>query len=238
MTETFSVDTNISINPIGFVQSPFSEKFAIPRQSSLVHNGIFYLRFYKPFNTPQAFMGIEEFSHLWVCFLFHQVPIKKFAPMVRPPRLGGNTQKGVFATRSPFRPNRIGLSVVKLLAVEEHNNEIALRIEGADLVDKTPILDIKPYIKFVDSITDANSGYATVPPKILPVDFTNIALEKIKATQIPNFKELITEVLGQDPRPAYLHGQDSAHCHGMMLYNINIIWQVCNNRFMVLDLEL
>jgi tRNA-Thr(GGU) m(6)t(6)A37 methyltransferase TsaA len=226
------------IKPIGYISSPFSEKFAIPRQSSLVHHGLFYIKFYKPYSNPQAFEGIEDFSHLWLIFLFDKIPEKEFSPMVRPPRLGGNAQKGVFATRSPFRPNRIGLSVVKLLEVIKTANEVSLRIEGADLLDKTPILDVKPYIKFVDSIDDAKSGYANEPPSLMKVEFSKIALEKIQNTKIAQFKELIIEVLSQDPRPAYRHRTDSdSKSYGVLLYGINVIWCVINNIILVTDLN-
>lgn len=232
-----SNSSSITIEPIGYIKSPFSEKFTVPRQSSLVSHGEFFIHFYKPYDNPQAFIGLEEFSHIWLIFEFDKIPQKEFAPMVRPPRLGGNEQKGVFATRSPFRPNRLGLSVVKLIKVINQNNKITLQIEGADLVDGTPIIDIKPYIKFVDSIENAQSGFAKEAPQKLVVNFLEIALEKINNTKIPQFKELIIDVLSQDPRPSYKKNETSDRVYGVLLYNINVLWKVKNNEIIVIDLE-
>lgn len=230
-------NSDFSIKSIGYVESPFDEKFAIPRQSSLIHSGRFILHFYSPFNTKHAFEGIEEFSHLWVTFLFHEVPEnKEFTPKVRPPRLGGNISKGVFATRSPFRPNRLGLSVVRLIKViEEDNGTAALQIEGVDVVNGTPIIDIKPYIKFVDSIPEAVSGFAQLPPPQMSVCFSDKALHDIQETKIPCFKELILEVLAQDPRPAYKHKTDSENReYGVFLYGYNVKWVIKNNEAVVI----
>jgi tRNA-Thr(GGU) m(6)t(6)A37 methyltransferase TsaA len=229
---------NKLITPIGYVKSPFKDKFGIPRQSGRVPSLEGEIIFYKPYSTPEAFRCLNEFSHVWVIFGFNKANSEKWKATVRPPRLGGNERVGVFATRSPFRPNRIGLSVVKLLEVIKTANEVSLRIEGADLLDKTPILDVKPYIKFVDSIDDAKSGYANEPPSLMKVEFSKIALEKIQNTKIAQFKELIIEVLSQDPRPAYRHRTDSdTKSYGVLLYGINVIWCVINNIILVTDLN-
>ena len=246
------------IEPIGYIKSPFAEKFAVPRQSVLIHNGIFKVIFYPPYDNEQAFVGLEEFSHIYLVFLFHlnknlntvtnllenskrvsvqleeksslsHSPINKnFTPMVRPPRLGGNKFKGVFATRSPNRPNNIGLSCVKLLEIKNNNGKISLIIEGADLVNNTPIIDIKPYIGFVDSIKDARSGYATVEPPKIDVLFSDEVLEQLSNISIENFKEFISEVLSQDPRPAYKQKSqsDSERVYGVQLYDYNVQWKM------------
>jgi hypothetical protein len=153
---------------------------------------------------------------------------KNFIPMVRPPRLGGNKLKGVFATRSPNRPNNIGLSCVKLLEIKNNNGKISLIIEGADLVNNTPIIDIKPYIGFVDSIKDARSGYATVEPPKIDVLFSDEVLEQLSNISIENFKEFISEVLSQDPRPAYKQKSqsDSDRVYGVQLYDYNVQWKM------------
>lgn len=246
------------IEPIGYIKSPFAEKFAVPRQSVLIHNGVFEVIFYPPYDNEQAFVGLEEFSHIYLVFLFHLnknlntvinllekreqnsnqldtklslsfSSIKKdFTPMVRPPRLGGNKFKGVFATRSPNRPNNIGLSCVKLLEVKNNNGKVSLIIEGADLVNNTPIIDVKPYIGFVDSIKDAKSGYATVEPTKIEVVFSEEVLGFLSNISIANFKELISEVLSQDPRPAYKQKSltDTERVYGVQLYDYNVQWKM------------
>lgn len=246
------------IEPIGYIKSPFAEKFAVPRQSVLIHNGVFEVIFYSPYDNEQAFVGLEEFSHIYLVFLFHLnkslntvinllekseqnsnqldtksslsfSSIKKdFTPMVRPPRLGGNKFKGVFATRSPNRPNNIGLSCVKLLEVKNNNGKVSLIIEGADLVNNTPIIDVKPYIGFVDSIKDAKSGYATVEPPKIEVVFIEEVLGILSNISIANFKELISEVLSQDPRPAYKLKSltDTERVYGVQLYDYNVQWKM------------
>ncbi len=228
-----------SITPIGYIESPFDEKFAVPRQSSLIQHGNFFIHFYEPYCNEQAFSGIDEFSHLWVTFLFDLVPLQQhFAPMVRPPRLGGNVQKGVFATRSPFRPNRLGLSVVELEKVVLLDNKVSLKIKGIDVVNNTPVVDIKPYIKFVDAIPNACSGFASEPPPQLPVIFTEQALQKIAIFAIPEFQDIISDVLAQDPRPAYRHAcLSEERVYGVSLCRHNVLWQVQQGKVIVLDIE-
>jgi tRNA (adenine37-N6)-methyltransferase len=171
-------------------------------------------------------------------FFFHQVPEnKKFSTKVRPPRLGGNITKGIFATRSPFRPNRLGLSVVRLLKVDYDSQKgISLIIEGADVVNGTPIIDVKPYIKFVDSIPNADSGFAETPPPEILVGFTDNSIDEILKTRIPNFKDFIAELLAQDPRPAFKRVADSLDReYGVSLYGYNVKWVVKNNKAIVIS---
>ena len=137
---------DIMMKPVGFIHSPYNDKFAVPRQPRLAPSAVCVLEFYPPYDTENAFEGIDGFSHLHLIFLFDRVCYEEFKPRVRPPRLGGNTYVGVFATRSPFRPNRIGMSIVKLERVIRQKGRVKLVISGADLVDGTPVLDIKPYI--------------------------------------------------------------------------------------------
>lgn len=229
----------LSFAPVGWVESPFAEKFAVPRQSALVRHGIFRIRFHPPYNVADAFTGIEGFSHLWVLFNFDRIPESQgFQPRVRPPRLGGNRTVGVFASRSPFRPNRIGLSLVKLRETGEDSQGFYLSISGADLVTGTPVLDIKPYIRFTDSVPDAISGFAEEPPVNMEVVFTPEAERAVEASGIPEFRELIAEVLAQDPRPAYRHGiSDDDRIYGVQLYDRNVRWRVSGNRAEVIAAE-
>lgn len=228
----------VTISPVGFIRTPFDEKFAVPRQSSLVHHGHFEIFFYPPYDCEEAFNGIDEFSHLWITFLFDRIPEDPvFRPMVRPPRLGGNTFKGVFATRSPFRPNRTGLSVVRLVEVKRYNGRVSLIIDGADMVNNTPVIDVKPYIKFFDSVPDAVSGFALEAPKMHKVVFSEKAMLQIKDSGVSDFKELIEEVLSQDPRPAYRTQQTDERVYGVGLCGFDVKWQARAEVIHVLYLE-
>ena len=164
---------NVSINIIARMRSDFSTKFGIPRQSGLVEELRSTIVFEPEYRNPDALRGIEDFTHLWIIWQFSEAVRTEWSPTVRPPRLGGNTRMGVFATRSPFRPNNLGLSCVKLLGVEqtqEHGNVI--HVAGADLMDGTPIFDIKPYIPYADAHPDASGGFTdTAGDFILKVDF-------------------------------------------------------------------
>lgn len=233
-------DLSFTVKPIGYIESPFDEKFAVPRQSALVHHGRFILHFYEPYDDEQAFVGIDDFSHIWITFIFDRIPENsKFNARVRPPRLGGNIYKGVFATRSPFRPNRIGLSVVKILSVVNDNGKISIEIEGADLVNGTPIIDIKPYINFTDTVEYARSGYAEDLPPTVDVIFSDEALkslETIQCDECEEFKELIADVLSQDPRPAY-KADDEDREYGVLLYGYNVKWKMIDNQVFVTNVD-
>ncbi|RUO21296.1 tRNA (N6-threonylcarbamoyladenosine(37)-N6)-methyltransferase TrmO [Aliidiomarina iranensis] len=214
--------------PIGYIESPYRQKFAIPRQPGLVPSARGVIHFYDDFIHADCIRGIEDFSHLWLTFVFHETAAQGWKPLVRPPRLGGNARKGVFATRSTFRPNPIGLSVVELLAVEKKQ----LIIRGLDLLHGTPILDIKPYLPYSDSIGNALGGYADDKPTSgMSVSFSpeaeNTILQQQKA--FPELQQLITEVLQQDPRPGYQREQNWEKEYGMHLYEFNIKWRVIGN---------
>lgn len=227
-----------TIEPIAYIKSCFPEKFGIPRQSLLCPSAVGQLILLPAFNLKEAVEGLEQASHLWLTFIFHQHVNRQWKPKVRPPRLGGNKKLGVFATRTSFRPNNMGLSVVKLDRIEyvskqkdkQKDQQIILHVSGIDLLDGTPIVDIKPYVPYADIVLDASNTIAPAPPALLPVifletlldSFDNLKVDKnIKNTD--GFKKLICEVLQQDPRPAYQE-IDSKRIYSMYLYDFDIKW--------------
>nr|WP_218059108.1 tRNA (N6-threonylcarbamoyladenosine(37)-N6)-methyltransferase TrmO [Gilliamella apicola] len=229
-----------SINPIGIIHSPYNEKFAVPRQPNLVLAGQGELHLLPPFNDPNCIKGLEQFSHLWLLFQFHQIDPKKWRLTVRPPRLGGNKTLGVFATRSPFRPNHIGLSAVELKDIVLEKKQIILKLGSLDLIDGTPIIDIKPYLPYCDSYPEANAGYAqSVPEQKLTVEFSTSALNQLAIYQNkhPQLAELITQVIAQDPRPAYKQSNLDQQTYGITLYHFNIKWQITNQQATVIDID-
>lgn len=188
------------MEPIAHICSPYAEKFGVPRQSGLAPHVESLLIFTPEYRNADYVRGLQDFSHLWLIWGFHCHAGAEVHPTVRPPRLGGNTRVGVFATRSPFRPNGLGLSAVRLLAVEPGPT---LRLGGADMVDGTPVYDIKPYLPYADAIPDAVGGFAAATPRReLQVRFPAELPEGLS----PDWLEALREVLTQDPRPAY---QDS-----------------------------
>ena len=208
---------------IGVLRSPFREKFGIPRQPGLVPEAESTLVLYPPFNTEECLRGLEEFSHLWLSFIFHATAEQGWQASVRPPRLGGNETRGVFATRSMFRPNPIGLSVVELLEVMDGEKGKILRLRGADVLDGTPILDIKPYIPYADALPQARGGFAPEKPATLTVQWSERAENDANSlTVTENLRALIDAVLAQDPRPAYRQQQNDTHEYGVWLENINV----------------
>ncbi len=219
--------------PIGIIHSPYGEKFSVPRQPNLVSQGKGILRLLPPYNTPDSVRGLDQFSHLWLLFQFHQIKQNKVQTMVRPPRLGGNERVGVFASRSTHRPNPIGLSKVKLEKIEYKNNEVLLYLGSIDLIDSTPIFDIKPYIAYADSEVNAKSGFAQQKPnKKLLVTFTKeveqavISCQKFAKYHIDDPITFIQEVIAQDPRPAYQQGKLTERVYGMLLAECNIRWKI------------
>lgn len=199
------MEQTYSMQVIARMRSDFSSKFGVPRQSGLVNSLRSTIVFEPEFRNADALRGIEGFSHLWLVWVFDRAVREQWSPTVRPPRLGGNTRMGVFATRSPFRPNPIGLSCVKLESVEQTADGPVLHILGADLVDGTAILDIKPYIPYADCHVDAIGGFAAAPAgAVLDVVIPDDLLEQIPADR----QEALRGVLAQDPRPHY---QDDPH---------------------------
>ena len=192
---------DVTIKPIARMRSDFSTKFGIPRQSGLVSELRSTIVFEPEYRNDDALRGIEDFSHLWIIWQFSEAVRDGWSPTVRPPRLGGNTRMGVFATRSPFRPNNLGLSCVKLLGVEHTvDHGTVIHVGGGDLMDGTPIFDIKPYIPYSDSHLDATGGFTdTAGDFLLKVEFPDSLLQKIPEDK----RDAAIGVLSHDPRPSY-----------------------------------
>ncbi len=197
---------------IARVHSDFPSKFGVPRQSGLVEDLTSTLVFEPEFRSEDALRGLEGFSHLWLVWVFHQAARREWSPTVRPPRLGGNARMGVFATRSPFRPNPIALSAVRLDGMERTEAwGTVLRLRGADLVDGTPVLDVKPYLPYADCIPDALGGFAAAPAApALAVDIPPDLLERVP----PERRRALRGVLAQDPRPRYQEDPDRVYGFG------------------------
>jgi tRNA (adenine37-N6)-methyltransferase len=195
-----------SLNVIAKLRTCYTDKFGVPRQSGLVPAAWGIIEFEPAYRRAEAVRGIEEFSHLWLITQFHLVNEEPTALTVRPPKLGGNERRGVFATRSPFRPNRLTLSVVKLDRVELDGDKVPrLFVSGVDLVDGTPVFDIKPYICYADSIPEARSSFATTPPPPVPV------LWECQSSVPEEVRVIIDQSLAQQPQPAYHDDSDRAY---------------------------
>jgi tRNA-Thr(GGU) m(6)t(6)A37 methyltransferase TsaA len=217
-----SVEPVYSMQVIARMHSDFPSKFGIPRQSGLVDTLESTLVFEPPFRNPDALRGLEGFSHLWLLWGFSESRQAQWSPTVRPPRLGGNVRMGVFATRSPFRPNPIGLSSVRLERIEQTDRFGAvLHLRGADLMDGTPIFDIKPYLPYSDSHPDAVGGFASVPAgAVLEVRIPPELLDRVPFER----RDALRGVLAQDPRPSYQ--QDPARIYGFSFAGLEVHFQV------------
>ncbi|WDE16997.1 tRNA (N6-threonylcarbamoyladenosine(37)-N6)-methyltransferase TrmO [Acinetobacter schindleri] len=234
--------TELTIPVIGIMKSPYKEKFGIPRQPNLVEVEA-YIEMQAPYNDLLAFEGIEEFSHLWLLWQFHDNKNQensKFRPQVRPPRLGGNQKIGVFATRSMYRPSPIGLSVVKLKEVKKVGKTVRVYVTGSDLLDGTPIVDIKPYIHYSDAVMEAQSGYAQEEPVRKYVVWSEQAeLEREQLVQTKGLSEQVirelAEVLSLDPRPAYQ--EDPERIYGMHFADFNIKFIVNETSVLIVEIE-
>lgn len=222
-----------SMRVIARIHSDFSTKFGVPRQSGLVDALESTIVFEPEFRNADALRGLEGFSHLWLVWVFDQAIRDNWSPTVRPPRLGGNQRMGVFATRSPFRPNPIALSSVKLAGIEQTDEYGAvLKIRGADLMDGTPILDIKPYIPYADSHPDAVGGFASAPAgETLEVVIPPDLLECIPE----NRREALRGVLAQDPRPHYQN--DPERVYGFGFAGLEVKFSVDGTRLTVSDIQ-
>ena len=216
---------------IARIRSDFPEKFGIPRQSGLVPELRAKIVFEPEFRNADALRGIEGFSHLWLIWQFSAAVRETWSPTVRPPRLGGNERVGVFATRSPFRPNAVGLSCVKLegVAHEEGSGDVLI-VSGADLMDGTPIYDIKPYLPYADAHPEARGGFAPSPKETVAVDCPPELLAALPEGQ----REALLGVLAQDPRPQYQH--DPERVYGMSFGGWDVKFRVCGKRLEVLSL--
>ena len=234
------MDSTYILKPIGIIHSCFKEKFGIPRQSGLVAAAQATLEILPPFDQDEAFKGLEAFSHVWLIFVFHGIPNGKWQPTVRPPRLGGNRRTGVFATRSGFRPNPIGMSAVGLTKICRVEGKLILYLSGIDLLDQTPVLDIKPYLPYADMIPRACGGFANDPPHpSLTVEFTDQSRQTCMELEktYPGLSELIEQVLQADPRPAYMRSGSRRTEFGMRLYDFNIRWSVRQQTIVVQTIE-
>ena len=219
----------VNIQVVARMHSDFATKFGIPRQSGLVEELRSTIVFEPEFRNPDALRGIEDFSHLWIIWQFSEAVRQGWSPTVRPPRLGGNTRMGVFATRSPFRPNNLGLSSVRLLGVE-HTAKLGtvLHVGGADLMDGTPIFDIKPYIAYGDSHPDAKGGFTdTAGAFLLEVEFPQKLLEKLPEDK----REAAMGVLSHDPRPSYQ--RKAGRIYGLTFAGFDIRFQVADDKLIV-----
>jgi tRNA-Thr(GGU) m(6)t(6)A37 methyltransferase TsaA len=224
---------NIQINPIARIRSDFSTKFGIPRQSGLVEELHATIIFEPEFRNADALRGIEGFSHLWLIWQFSEAVRTEWSPTVRPPRLGGNTRMGVFATRSPFRPNNLGLSCVRLLGVEETDEYgTVVHVGGADLMNGTPIFDIKPYIPYTDCQPEATGGFTdTADDFLLEVDFPATLLQRLPESK----RQAALAVLSHDPRPSYQ--RKSGRIYGLTFAGFDIRFTVEEKLLTVVGVE-
>lgn len=238
--DVMHADPHYCFRPIGVIRSCFTENFGIPRQAGLVPDARARLELAAPFASADALRELDGFSHLWVLFIFHGEWEEPWWPLVRPPRLGGNTKVGVFASRSPRRPNPIGLSAVRLLGIEHSGESLALELGGVDLLDGTPVLDIKPYVPYADAIADARAGYAAEAPlPALRVEFSLQAQRQcaVYEARYPNLAALITQMLTLDPRPAYCTDIGGARTFGCRLLDMDVKWNVTDKTVTVLVIE-
>jgi len=229
---------------IGSITSCYKEKFGIPRQPNLVSSAQAELILNQTF-TEESVRGLDDFSHIWISFVFHASfttrQAQDWKPMVRPPRLGGNKKVGVFASRSMFRPNPMGLSVVELVGIDYRKSGVVLKLRGSDLMDGTPVLDIKPYLPYVDAIPKAKGGFAQNNPEIkYVVEFSEKAKhESQQASErlTQNIELLIQQILQLDPRPSYQQSTDESRVYSMRLCDFDLKWvYLDDNKIKVLAL--
>lgn len=255
LPDTLKNPVAVHLEPIGVIHTCFKEKFGIPRQPNLAARAPGMLEFFPEFAKSEAVRGLEQFSHIWLVFVFHKAVKKdgKWSPMVRPPRLGGNKKVGVFASRSPFRPNPIGMSCVRLDSIESTPKGPVLYLAGVDILDQTPVLDIKPYLPYSDRLPTARDGFAPAPDnKTCQVGFSDTAATQIREREktIPNLLSIITQVLENDPRPAYCNAHftnlkrdirtdvpGDNRVYGTRLFDFDLKWQAAGNKIRVLCLD-
>ena len=221
-----------TIRPVAVYRGDLPEKFGLPRQAGIVRELEGLVVFEPPYRNPDALRGLEGFSHLWLIWQFSETLREPFSPTVRPPRLGGNTRLGVFATRSPFRPNGLGLSCVELAAVEQRAElGPVLRVRGADLMDGTPIFDLKPYLPYADCHPEASAGFAPDPGAALAVVFPEALLAAIPADK----RAALRGVLANDPRPRYQH--DAARVYHLRFAGFELDFTVRDGVVTVTDVR-
>jgi tRNA-Thr(GGU) m(6)t(6)A37 methyltransferase TsaA len=235
--DSMSDSSSYCFTPIGTIHSPFKEKFGIPRQPGLMPSAEARLELLPPYDRDEALRGLEAFSHLWIIFVLHGIEREEWRPTVRPPRLGGNERVGVFATRSTHRPNPIGLSVVELTGIVRESGRLFLELRNVDLMDGTPVLDIKPYVAYADHVAQARSGFAPDAPSAMEVHFSAQAEQRCAelALRYPHLRHFIGEMLRLDPRPSY---QNSAgRRYGVHIYDLNVVWHFEGEALWVDDIE-
>lgn len=242
---TYSEGFNFS--PIAIVESPFTNKYGVPRQPSLAIAAMGKIKFKNDPDLTTALKTLEQFSHLWVIFVFHEHGGKNWKPSIRPPRLGGKEKVGVLASRSPHRPNPIGMSVVKIESIDLSTKSGAeIVISGLDLLNGTPVLDVKPYIPYADIVTDATSGWASAEIKKYPIELSKEAqISLISLSELnPSFKLLMLQVLEIDPRPAFQKRENPIEAeaseglrYGIEIMGIEIKYQIFNQGLLVLSLQ-
>jgi tRNA-Thr(GGU) m(6)t(6)A37 methyltransferase TsaA len=227
--------------PIGIVRSCYTDKFGIPRQPGLVTAAEAYLELFPEYAREEAFAGLAGFSHIWLVFVFHDCWGARRKSMVRPPRLGGNRKVGVFASRAPYRPNPIGLSAVELVGLERHGRDLRLHLRGADVLDGTPVLDIKPYLPYADALPDARAGYAPDPPgRDWRVEFTSVARRQLLQADPRGelrLTLLIEQLLRQDPRPGYMDRYPGRTDFGMRVYDFRVRWRTNDDHLLVTSVQ-
>lgn len=230
---------SLQIHSIGFISSPFTEKFGIPRQPGLAPSITAEVVLTPEYSSPEAVEGLEGCSHIWLLFIFSRAVEQGWKPRVRPPRLGGNQKLGVFASRSPFRPNPIGMSVVELIDIQMRDKQLILSVRGADLLDGTPIIDIKPYLPYADSLPKAHfelAKEATLLPQPLAISASaRAALNALKHQYPGNIEAQIAELLRCDPRPAYQ--KDPDRIYGVSLYDLNIRFSISDEQISLIEVQ-
>ena len=232
------------LTPVATIRSCYTERFGVPRQAGLVKSATASIVLTNNEYNKLSIRGLEDFSHLWVLFMFHRQHYQNNKPLVNPPRLGGKTSVGVFATRSPNRPNPIGISAVELSGIEHTANEILIHIKSGDFLDGTPVIDIKPYVPFVDNIPSASSNWASEAEPTLPVEWQDDAArtrDSLVATdqQFTELIPVIEETLAQDPRPAYERNKDgmAGQSWGMKISKYNVRWKVICCTAIIIGIE-
>lgn len=226
------------VKPIGRANTPYKEKFAVPRQALLAPSAKGEIILLDEYNNLEIIRGLELFSHIWVLFIFDKNVASNWHSTVRPPRLGGNKRVGVLATRAPYRPNNIGMSVVKLEKINKTGKQVSITISGMDLVDGTPIIDIKPYVPYSDNLSNAYSDFASETPELIDVEFTQSSLTFLNDfADSEYYKNVIIEILAQDPRPAYKKNKADNKIYGVKLFDFNINFKVIVDKVLITSIE-